>query len=563
MMAKRGAPSAWWRCLVPALIFASLGSAAAIKRDDVTFPDPPQKLPVMKLTADDLNKIADDFEASQKDLLARITNVSLDDANFNNTFQVYAEDAANAQLAWSRIEGLELWAAAAELQAAANAANDRITQMGQLLLKDERVYARFEKVYKKFELDDQLGSVEGRIVRRYYDAAKDSAANSPTSPERGRVAAIDQECTDLQRQFTQNIQDENTTLWYTLQELDGVDQSTLDGLSKGEGANAGKFGVPAKNAYGLTYTVKNETVRQNMVIAQNNLFPQNVDIIKKSVVLRDEEARLLNYSNWAAEVLGDGDRLAKSTEDVSDFLKNLQDKLSPVARIFGQNLVNENKKDNPSATLPFVWNNGYYGNKISQERFKTNSTFHINEYFPAEHTLSEILDMYSDMFGFMFQPLHGDCLDRLSPTGNGSDLVWHEDVKIYAVWDEPTSQGQPPEFVGFIYVDMYGRENKVPGSWNQPLEPGWSVPNGERHYPTTGVVANLKKAAADSDIPTLLGANDVSILLHELVHAMHHISCQVQFGVQCGPSYAPTEFVELPSQMLQVSRSSCFMGHAC
>lgn len=170
--------------------------------------------------------------------------------------------------------------------------------------------------------------------------------------------------------------------------------------------------------------------------------------------------------------------------------------------------------------------------------------------------------MYSDIYSFDFRKIEGDDLTRLSPTGNAKDLVWHDDVQIYTVW-EATNGTDQSDFVGYLYLDLYYREGKAPGAYMLPLEPGYIKPNGDRHYPTATLATNFRKAVNESETPSLLTSSDVPNLMHELGHCMHHISCRVRYGSQCGPNGAPLDFVEMPSQMMEVRAFASLLHPHC
>lgn len=163
----------------------------------------------------------------------------------------------------------------------------------------------------------------------------------------------------------------------------------------------------------------------------------------------------------------------------------------------------------------------------------------------------ELLKMYSDIYGFDFRKVEGEALTRLSPTGNAADLFWHDDVQMYTVWEASESENTS-DFVGYLYLDLYNRDGKSPGAYMFGLEPGYIKPNGDRHYPTAGLGTNFKKAVNASQTPSLLKSNEMTTIMHELGHCMHHLSCRVRYGSQCGPSGTPTDFFEMPSQMMEV-----------
>jgi metallopeptidase MepB len=62
----------------------------------------------------------------------------------------------------------------------------------------------------------------------------------------------------------------------------------------------------------------------------------------------------------------------------------------------------------------------------------------------------------------------GEERDKIAPTGKGNDIVWHEDVQVFSVWDE---EAQGSGFVGYLYLDLFPREGKYGHAANFNLQP--------------------------------------------------------------------------------------------
>lgn len=77
----------------------------------------------------------------------------------------------------------------------------------------------------------------------------------------------------------------------------------------------------------------------------------------------------------------------------------------------------------------------------------------ISAYFPIKTTIPAILALYGQIYGIYFDRIQGQDLDELSPTGNGTDLLWHPDVQLYAVWNNQAwlaNNGGDDKFVGYM-----------------------------------------------------------------------------------------------------------------
>ena len=134
-----------------------------------------------------------------------------------------------------------------------------------------------------------------------------------------------------------------------------------------------------------------------------------------------------------------------------------------------------------------------------------------------------------------------NCLE----SGEGKDIIWHEDVKVFSVWDEEAEGGS---FVGYLYLDMHPRNGKYPHAANFSLQPGFIQKNGSRRYPATALVCNFSKPTATK--PSLLKHDEVVTLFHELGHGIHDLSGRTKYARFHGTSVV-RDFVEAPSQMLE------------
>jgi hypothetical protein len=241
--------------------------------------------------------------------------------------------------------------------------------------------------------------------------------------------------------------------------------------------------------------------------------------------------------------------MAKTPGAVVEFLKECKDKLAPVATKAKNDMISFRRNDNASTETAYQWDWNFYRAKMLQAQF--NHTADLpNPWLPAEHTFTEVLNMYSELFGFQFRKIEGQEADRLSPNGNGSDLVWHPDVEVYPVWNEDDG------LAGFLYLDLYERDGKPPKSNMFPLELGFILSNNTRHYPTVFISLNFAPSSLVDGVPVFIGSGDLRYFFHELGHAMHQLSCEVRWSAQCGPNGVPNDFVEMPSQMMEVGLPS-------
>lgn len=114
-----------------------------------------------------------------------------------------------------------------------------------------------------------------------------------------------------------------------------------------------------------------------------------------------------------------------------------------------------------------MWDLYYYQRMEKLERYKVDKV-KISEWYPLQTTIEGMLGIFEHLFGMDFVEIKGEERDELSATGKGSDLVWHEDVQIFAAWDD---EGEGGKFLGYLYFDLFPRKGKYAGPANFNLQP--------------------------------------------------------------------------------------------
>jgi metallopeptidase MepB len=156
-----------------------------------------------------------------------------------------------------------------------------------------------------------------------------------------------------------------------------------------------------------------------------------------------------------------------------------------------------------------------------------------------------MLKIFEELFGLFFVEIVGEDRDALAESGKGDDIVWHEEVQVFSVWDD---EGEGSEFVGYLYLDLFPRDGKYGHAANFNLQPGFIDENGKRRYPATALVCNFSKPTAKK--PSLLKHDEVVTLFHELGHGIHDLVSKTTYSRFHGTNTV-RDFVEAPSQMLE------------
>src|SRR3569833_3688538 len=244
----------------------------------------------------------------------------------------------------------------------------------------------------------------------------------------------------------------------------------------------------------------------------------NAPLFKEALVLRDEAARLLGCPNHAAFRIED--KMAKTPETVDQFLGDLRERLKAGGQKEIAHLLELKKADTQERGVPFdnnyyLWDHRFYDRMMLEKEFSVDEN-KIAEYFPLQSTVRKMLGIFEQLFGFKFIELCPEERTRISPTGKGDDIVWHEDVIVFSVW---TAESEGAGFVGYHYHALPPRQGKYGLAAFFNLLPGYLMPIGSRRYPAAARGGGGGGPAPAG--PARRGHGEVVTLFHELGHGIH------------------------------------------
>jgi thimet oligopeptidase len=274
---------------------------------------------------------------------------------------------------------------------------------------------------------------------------------------------------------------------------------------------------------------KNERTRLRLQTARDNLAKaENVPLLQQILVLRDTLAHKLGYKSWADYVIEI--KMAKTAARAEDFLEKLKAGLQPKfdAEIAEFRALKVKETGDANAQI-HLWDWRYYANQLKKEKYTVNEE-ELKVYFPYQHALEGMFNIYQRIFGLKFQRLD-------------APYKWVADLQLYAVSDSTT--GEP---LGLFYLDMFPREGKYNHFAQFDIISGKLLAGGKYQRPTVALICNFPSPQAGK--PSLLAHQDVETLFHEFGHAMHSILTRAKYTRFAGTS-VPRDFVEAPSQMLE------------
>ncbi|PPJ60751.1 hypothetical protein CBER1_02320 [Cercospora berteroae] len=511
------------------------------------FKKPPQAPPVFTHTPETVIERTKRLLNANKALQDKIVkDITPETATFENVELPFAQDDNNMALEAHIIGFYQAVSTDAKLRDASTEAEKLMDDFSIESSMREDIFKLVDAAFKKQKDDQKLDAESRRLLEKDHKGYIRMGLGIPAGPDRDRFKEIKKRLSELSITFQKNLNEEKGGLWLTPEELDGVPEDVTSGLQKG------KEGTPSEGKLWLTFKypdlfptlkyAKNEATRRKVFVANENKCPENIELFKEAIVLRDESARLLGYPNHATFRIED--KMAKTPKTVDDFLGDLRKRLAPGGLKEIEKLKELKKKQGADGDNYYLWDHRFYDTLMLERDYQLDQN-RISEYFPIQTSISGMLNIFEEIFGLHFVEVQGEHRDQISETGKGDDIVWHPEVQVFSVWDDESEGGS---FVGYLYLDLFPREGKYGHAANFNIQPGFITENGTRRYPATALVCNFSKPTPKK--PSLLKHDEVVTLFHELGHGIHDLVSKTTYSRFHGTSTV-RDFVEAPSQMLE------------
>ncbi|MDD1723544.1 MAG: Zn-dependent oligopeptidase [Methanospirillum sp.] len=342
------------------------------------------------------------------------------------------------------------------------------------------------------------------------------------------VRMLRENLTKVESEYSANLNNDNTTLLFTADELKGVPEETLKTFSLTDnGTYLVTMKYPDYNPV-MKYAVQEDTRRRMMTASKNIQAANNTRLLEEAIQIRQQIAEKLGYDSWAAYQI-DG-RMAGSPGNVTKFLDSLEIPLHSKALEEEAVLLRFKENEDPRATRLEPWDISYYTEKLKEQGYSVNDE-EISEYFPLERVLSVMFSWYGALFGI-----------RLEEVEEAD--VWSPDVTLYRIVN--TSDGR---LIAYLYCDLFPRDGKYRHMATFALNYPRERDNGSYVVPITTIVGNFPKPAEEK--PSLLPFNEVETLFHEFGHTLHESLSTAPYGTLSGIDNVELDFTETPSQAME------------
>jgi peptidyl-dipeptidase Dcp len=394
---------------------------------------------------------------------------------------------------------------------------------------DPALFARIDALYRR-RAEIGLAADELRLIERHRLRLVRAGALLGRE-KKVRIAAINERLAGLHTRFGQNVlHDEGAwRLVLGAADLDGLPDFACAAAAKAaqERGLAGQWVVTLARSSAeafLTFSSRRD-LRQALWQAWTGRGARpgahdNRPVVAEIMALRQEEARLLGYSDFAQYRLDD--TMAKDAAAVEELLAAVwgpakkkaaaeQSLLARAARAGGQN----------EPLAPWDWR--YWAERVRQAELALDEA-EVKPYFVLDNIVEAAFATARRLFGLEF---------RARP-----DLAaYHPDVRVWEVRDGNR------DAIGLFLHDNFARPGKRSGAWSSRLRDQENLDG-----PVLPIVVNNNNFARGE--PTLLSFDDAETLFHEFGHGLHGLLSQVRFRSQSGTAVR-RDFVEFPSQIFE------------
>ena len=486
------------------------------------------------ITPSDVQPAIDLLLANNRALVERLTSDEVA-ATWSTFAAPLADEIEQLSRAWGVVGHLHSVNDIPEWREAYNGMLPEVSRFFAELGQNLKLFAKYKAMRESAEYAT-LTPAQRKIVDNEIRDFRLSGAELPED-QKPRFQAISEELASLSAKFSENLLDAtNAFAQFVTDEAklagipDDVRQAAREAAEK-DGKPGWKFTLHMPSYLPVMQYAEDRELRATMYRAYATRAAEfgpteldNTPLITKILELRQEEARMLGYGNFAEVSLVP--KMAESVPQVLAFLRDLATKAKPFAEKDIAELRAFAKEELKLDTLE-PWDVGFASEKLLQARYAF-SEQEVKRYFTEDKVLGGLFRVVETLFGVRLKA--------------DSAPVWHEDVRFFRI---ETPDGA---LIGQFYIDLYARETKRGGAWMDEAITRRRVVAGIQ-TPVAYLNCNFSRPVGDK--PATFSHDDVITLFHETGHGLHHLLTQVdELGVS-GIHGVEWDAVELPSQFME------------
>ncbi len=445
-------------------------------------------------------------------------------------------DVATERLgqAWGAVTHLNAVADTPALRAAYTENLPKVTEFHTRMCSDERLFAK----YKAIKAGPGAAGLSPARTKALDNALRNFVLSGAElrGAAKTRFAALQEAQAEAAQAFSEHVLDATDSFCHFADEaeLDGVPadvKSAARATALAENREGYKLTLHFPGYFPVMQYANNRALRQTLYTAYVTRASElgqpahdNSALMRSLLEMRQEEARLLGYDNYAEVSLVP--KMANSARQVCDFLHDLAQRSR---RSADHDLTELREFARTELGLDDVqaWDLAFVSERLKERRYAF-SDQEVKRYFTEPKVLEGLFRIVETLFEVQIRP---DVAE-----------VWHPSVRFFRI-------ERAGSLVGQFYLDPYARSGKRPGAWMDDVRARWARPEGRLQTPVANLVCNFAPPAEGQ--PALLTHDDVTTLFHEFGHGLHHMLTQVDDIGVSGISGVEWDAVELPSQFME------------
>ncbi|MBK8569087.1 MAG: M3 family metallopeptidase [Nitrosomonadales bacterium] len=463
---------------------------------------------------------------------------------WDNFIQPLADANERLSRSWGQVSHLNAVMNSTPLREVYNANLPKITQYYAELAQNLALFQKVKAIHSSAEFAT-LSAARQKIIENQLRDFRLGGAELPEA-QKARFLAIQEELSTLCSRFSDNILDATNAYTWLIEdetELSGIpadERQVAAEAAHEEGKPGWLFTLKAPSYGPIMQYADNRALRERMYKASSTraseLSPNastddqskpewdNTPLMQQILKLRNEEAHLLGFSNFAELSLAT--KMANTPQQVKDFLNELAQRARPFAERDLTEL-REFARVQLNITDFQAWDVSYASEHLRQQRYAF-SEQEVKQYFPEDRVLDGMFKLVETLYGLTV---------RSAPAP-----LWHSTVSFYDVLNSDGS------LVGQFYLDLYARSSKRGGAWMDDAITRRRIAAGIQ---TPVAYLNCNFAAPVGDRRALFTHDEVITLFHEFGHGLHHLLTQVEDLGVSGINGVEWDAVELPSQFME------------
>lgn len=370
-----------------------------------------------------------------------------------------------------------------------------------------------------------LGGLEARSLA-FWKRDLRRAGHELAEEDREQLQTMRNRLIELEVHFQRNIAEYEDHIDVSLDDVEGLPDSYIEGLKEGATPNTVKVTLAYPDYSPFMEQAAN---RANRKALQHKFYNQaaseNTPLLAEAISIRARVSDLLGYDTWAEHQM---ELKMADPVAVSDFYDSIVPGLMAKAQAEREALYALLQEDHPDATLS-VWDWVYYDTQQARTDFGVDQN-EVAKYFPLESAVAGMFEITGEVFGIEYEAVD-------------DAQVWHEDVRSYRIID--SMSGDP---IATFHMDLHPRDGKYTHAACFSLQKGSRLPDGSYRKPEAAVLANFTRPTDTT--PSLLKHDEVLTLFHEFGHVLHFCLTEVDLGRFAGFD-TEWDFVEAPSQIME------------